>query len=396
MEELFTIGEFANIAGVTLRTLRYYDKIGLLKPCAYKESGHRLYDRKDFARLQKILTLKFIGLSLEEIANILKYDTGDLDFKKSLDIQSKIIDEKIHHMHMISNAIEDAMNMVNTEDGDNWEKFIKIINIINLDSKWLEQYENASNLRARIKIHELYSVNKTGWMEWYFQQLNIGSKASILEIGCGDGSFWYKNLDKIPEDWQITLTDFSSGMLRDAQKTLGKAAKRFKFEKVDAENITFADESFDVVIANHVLSHVPNIERALKEIYRVTKVDGLFYSSTVGKNHMKEMREILKKAKIEEISTESWNLTEKFMLENGLEQIEKWFKETKITRYEDSLIVKETGPLIDYIFSMPGNIKQMFDSSKLQDLIEFLDKEIEESSGIFISKDTGFFQGKKI
>jgi DNA-binding transcriptional MerR regulator len=73
-EKLFTTGEFASMAGTTLRTLRYYDTIGLLKPSKYDTFGRRFYSKKDFGRLQKILTLKFIGLSLDEIENIIKKD----------------------------------------------------------------------------------------------------------------------------------------------------------------------------------------------------------------------------------------------------------------------------------------------------------------------------------
>lgn len=81
-KKLFTTGEFAKKAGVTIRTLRYYDKIGLLVPSSHNELGHRLYSKEDFGKLQKILTLKFIGLSLEDIANIMKYDLNHKDFKK--------------------------------------------------------------------------------------------------------------------------------------------------------------------------------------------------------------------------------------------------------------------------------------------------------------------------
>jgi ubiquinone/menaquinone biosynthesis C-methylase UbiE len=395
MADLYSIGQFAKIAGVTLRTLRYYDKIGLLKPCDHKDSGHRLYSRQDFARLQKILTLKYIGLSLEEIFNIIKFDITDQDFKKSLEIQRKIIDDKVHHMHLITNAIDETLNMIDKDLVLNWDRFVNIINVLNMDRRWLEQYENASNLRSRIRIHELYSTNKKGWMEWYFEQLSIPPNGKILELGCGDASFWYKNIDRIPKGLDITLTDFSQGMLRDAKKSLGNKAADFKFRKVDAEEIPFEDESFDVVICNHVLSHVSDIDKVVSEIYRVTKCHGFIYASTVGKSHMKEMRDIIEDFDSSDITTESWNLTEKFQLENGYEKISKYFTEVELKRYSDSLIITEAGPLIDYIFSTPGNVKQIFDETKLNKLIGYLENQILKNAGIFITKDTGFFRGKK-
>ena len=72
---------------------------------------------------------------------------------------------------MVIKAIDEAIDMENKEDVS-WDKFTNIINVINSDKRLLEQYENASNLRARINIHEMFSVNKYGWMRWYFDELN--------------------------------------------------------------------------------------------------------------------------------------------------------------------------------------------------------------------------------
>lgn len=393
---LYIIGDFAKKAGVTLRTLRYYDKIGLLKPSACNSAGHRLYSTQDFAKLQKILTLKFIGLSLEEIANIMKYDINDKDFKKSLEIQREIIDEKIQHMFMVRKAIEEAIHIEDSDSTVNWDKFINIINIINLDKSWLEQYENASNLRARIRIHELYSTNKTGWMEWFFKQLDIPDTSSILELGCGDASLWSKNFDNIPNGWNITLTDFSLGMLKDAKKNLDDKAKRFNFKIVDAHSIPFEAESFDVVIANHMLYHLSDIDTALSEIYRVLKPGGYFFASTVGKNHMAEMRSIASEFDSDALTSTGWkSLTQKFQLENGMEQLNKYFNDVKLKRYDDNLIVTKPEPIIDYILSMPGNTKEMLDDENLNRLIKFINGKIKKEGNVFITKDTGYFLGRK-
>jgi ubiquinone/menaquinone biosynthesis C-methylase UbiE len=393
--DLFTIGEFSKKAGITLRTLRYYDKISLLKPSYHNKLGHRLYSKQDFGRLQKILTLKFIGLSLDDISNIIKYDTNDQDFKKPLEIQKTIMEEKIQHIQMVIKAIDEAVHMLDNNNILNWDKFVNIINVINTDKNWIDQYENASNLRARIRIHELFSTNKQGWMNWFFNNLYVPCNGSILEIGCGDGSLWKKNFLEIPSNWNLTLTDFSNGMLKDAKKNLGNKASRFKFKIADVQNLPFEDASFDVVIANNMLYHVADREKAFLEIKRVLKHNGLFYASTVGKNHMKEMREIVAKFNSENITTKSWDLTENFQLENGFKQVSKWFKEVKLKRYEDSLIVTNPIPLVDYIFSMPGNTKDIFTEDKLQNLIKFLQEEIKKTGGIYITKDTGFFQGIK-
>jgi ubiquinone/menaquinone biosynthesis C-methylase UbiE len=217
----------------------------------------------------------------------------------------------------------------------------------------------------------------------------------ILELGCGDGSLWANNMDRIPDGFDITLTDFSEGMLMDAKKKLEPQIDKFKFKLVDAETIPFEDESFDAVIANHMLYHVQDIEKVFSEIKRVLKKGGYFYASTVGRNHMAEMRQIVNKFDSKLITTKSFDYTQKFQLENGKEQVSKWFKEVRLKRYEDNLIVTEPGPLIDYIFSMPGNVKTSFDEEKLNKLYSFLQNEINKNNGIFISKDTGFFEARR-
>lgn len=391
----FTTGEFAQRAGVTSRTLRYYDSIGLLKPSKHNEAGNRLYTMEDFARLQKIMTLKFIGLSLNDIFKIVRYEINDTDFKKSLELQRKIIEGKIAHMQMVAKAVDETLTMLKSDNTLNWNKFINIINVINIGNKWMEQYENASNLRARIKIHELYSTNKYGWMRWFFEKFDIPQNSRILELGCGDASLWYNNLDRIPRDWDITLTDFSLGMLGDAVQKLGKSSKRFKFKLMDAQDITFKNDSFDVVIADHMLYHVPDIEKAFKEIKRVLKPQGYLFASTVGKSHMAEMREILGKFDSKLITTKSWDETRKFQLENGKQQISRWFSDVIMERYKDSLEVTDAVPLIDYIFSMPGNVKESFDKDKLKQLTQMVQNIIHKNGEIHITKDTGYFKARK-
>ncbi|ABS41118.1 MerR family transcriptional regulator [Clostridium botulinum] len=424
-KKLFTTGEFAKKAGVTIRTLRYYDKIGLLVPSSHNELGHRLYSKEDFGKLQKILTLKFIGLSLEDIANIMKYDLNHKDFKKSLEIQKEIMKKKIKHIQSIIKAIDEAADTIDFNKEMDWDKFINIISAINSDKNWTQQYENASNLRARIAIHELFSTNKEGWMPWFFKELkqelsrlssncqnynekinnksiselsNLDLKQSnikILELGCGDASLWNKNFNHIPSNWDITLTDFSEGMLKDAKKNLREKRSRFNFKIVNAESIPFEEESFDVVIANHMLYHVPNINKALKEINRVLKSEGILFASTVGKNHMKEIREIISTFDIYSLTSESWEITDSFQLENGLKIVSEYFNMVELKRYKDNLKVTDPVYILDYIFSMPGNNKVNLSSKDLKKIYDYLEDNIKEKENIYITKDTGYFKGKK-
>ncbi len=94
-----------------------------------------------------------------------------------------------------------------------------------------------------LTFHVLFSANKYGWHQWVFDQFDLSPKSHVLELGCGPGRLWFDNLRRIPEGWEITLSDFSSGMLQEAQQNLCDSQRRFEFEVVDAQSIPFEDES---------------------------------------------------------------------------------------------------------------------------------------------------------
>jgi len=82
-----------------------------------------------------------------------------------------------------------------------------------------DQYKNAANLSARIELHRRFSTNP-GWYRWVFDQYRIASHSRILELGYGPAFFWRSNLEHIPDDWEVVLSDFSPGMLQKAQHIL--------------------------------------------------------------------------------------------------------------------------------------------------------------------------------
>src|SRR5437870_10084242 len=157
-----------------------------------------------------------------------------------------------------------------------------------------EQYRDASNFAARVRLSARFKTNPGNFHRWIFERLNLPPRSRVLELGCGPGLFWRSNLDQIPADWQITLSDFSPGMLRDAERVLGDRSKRFNFRRIDAQAIPFDDASLDAVIANHMLYHVPDRPKALAEIRRVLKPEGWLYATTVGDSHMREVWQLVR------------------------------------------------------------------------------------------------------
>ena len=175
---------------------------------------------------------------------------------------------------------------------------------------------------------------------------------NILEVGCGDGALW-KGLN-IPEKISLTLTDISEGMIRDVRKVFGEDRKYLRLLSCDCQAVPFEDNTFDLVVANHVLFYCGDVEKACREIYRVLKPGGRVIAATYGKHHMEEINRLVLGFD-ERIVLSSQCLYERFGKENGGSILEKMFKEVCWEEYEDSLCVNEPEPLISYILSCHGN-----------------------------------------
>ena len=216
------------------------------------------------------------------------------------------------------------------------------------DQTWVsDQYRNASNLHARIGLHERFSTNKYGWFRWVFDQLNLPSQSRLLELGCGSGLLWIKNRDRIPEGWEITLSDLSPGMLKETQDNLQVIHRLFRYEVVDVQAIQFEEGVFDAVIANQMLYHVPDRPKALSEVHRVLKTSGRFYAATNGRTVPSGSVGFLDWI----VDPSICKGVEGFSLETGGVELSQWFSVVTPHRYEDSLAVTEVKPLIDYVRS---------------------------------------------
>jgi len=250
--------------------------------------------------------------------------------------------------------------------------------------KTAEQYRDSGNLSKRHDLHARFSTNPKGWLPWVFEQFNFPSDACILELGCGPGALWKANAPRIPEGWDITLTDFSEGMIRDAQSVLADLARHFAFQVMDAQEITFPDARFDGVIANHMLYHVPDIPRTLGEIRRVLKPGGVFYAATNGRNNMRELWDLVGFGR-----SDAQRATAPFEIENGRDILSRFFGTIELRRYEDSLVIPEAEPLIDYV----GSGMSFYDATEEQwrRIKERIRDEIRAKGQVTTKKTTGLF-----
>ena len=209
------------------------------------------------------------------------------------------------------------------------------------------QYRDSSNLNARLALHENFSTSPMNWMRWVFNQFEFPKEAHILDLGCGPGTVWVENRERVLPTWQITMMDISEGMVVNAREDLGD--QTHKYGCVNAQHLPFPGNTFDIVIANHMLYHVPDFQRAVLEITRVLKTGGLFYAATNGPFHMTELFELINDF-APEINYQGPGLS--FDLENGEEQLVPWFETVEKREQPNSLKITKAKSLADYIKSM--------------------------------------------
>jgi len=167
-DKLFQAREFAELTGVTVRTLHHYDRLDLFKPSRYSRAGYRLYRASDVTRLEQIVALKVIGFSLEEIKNILSRNS--IDLATALRRQREALTEKTKRLELAIQAIERAEYVIGTSREPGWEMFIKIIEVINMqqDMSWTKKYysEDAQREIEKRAVTIPREVIEQGQRDW--------------------------------------------------------------------------------------------------------------------------------------------------------------------------------------------------------------------------------------
>ena len=383
----YSSGEFARMAQITVRTVRYYDKQNILKPSLVTPTGARFYTEEDFARLQQIMLLKYLGFSLEDIRELTVNDSDYSYLEHSLEQQQNLVRDRIEQLQLVEQAIGETVTEIRQQQNVDWNRMRELIHLTGMENSLKAQYRNSTNISARIRLHRLFSSNKQGWFPWIYEQCQITEGMKILELGCGNGRLWIENKAKLPADCEIILSDISEGMIRDVRREQSLQEDRFSFAAFDCHAIPYEDASFDLVIANHVLFYCKNVDRVCSEVGRVLKPGGRFVCGTYGMAHMQEVSRLVTQFD-DRITLSGENLYEHFGKENGAQALAPYFAEVDWQQYEDALIVTQAEPLIEYVLSCHGNQNQYI-LEKYNKFRKYVEGQIR--NGYTITKDAGIF-----
>ena len=194
MDKKMTSGQIAKKAGVSQKAVRLYDEKGLLKPTDYSEGNYRLYDEASLKILEKIVALKQIGFSLEEIRDSLVTGKAE-NVKEALKIQLKQMEEKRYQIEKVILSINRTLERKNDEL--DWDDVADIVLNVSQDIKADERHFDALK----------HTGKEQDWYEKIYKSLNIRENEKVLDLGCGFAKLWRNNWEDIFEDLPETMEE---------------------------------------------------------------------------------------------------------------------------------------------------------------------------------------------
>jgi len=213
-----------------------------------------------------------------------------------------------------------------------------------------QAYATDEHLSVRYRTHELYSHPKIDFPRWVVDMLDWRGDEWVLDVGAGPGTYFDLIQERAPNGMHVA-GDLSYGMMQAAREN--SQAGYTQVLNLDVQNLPFPDQSFDVVLANHMLYHVPDIARAIQEIHRVLRPDGCLIAATNSEHTMPEFDTLARRActLLGYPKQEFKPVHVRFSLENGLVLLGHYFR--AVARYDlpSAFHFPEVAPVLAYLNS---------------------------------------------
>lgn len=271
------------------------------------------------------------------------------------------------------------------------------------DSKTLRQtvYATDEQLNTRYAIHEKYSVPNTDFRRWVIDRVRWHGDEQVLDLGCGPGRYAEALHDRAANTRYFGL-DFSGGML-------ARHPDPAHVTQADAQLLPFADNTFDVVMANHMLYHVPNIEQSIEEIRRVLRPEGTLIAATNSINTMPQFYELYKRAIMVltapgKQATVPLPISHMFSLESGTRQLSRHFFAVARFDLPGAFVFEELDPVMAYLESSRSLHEPQLPTGVAWDAVMLIVREqiknqlaymgeliVHKLSGVLIASDRGSF-----
>jgi SAM-dependent methyltransferase len=220
------------------------------------------------------------------------------------------------------------------------------------DTLTQKAYADDQAYAIRVRTHDQYSYPQINFVEWVLDRVSWRGDETVLDIGAGSGMYFKPLKERIPNG-RLFAGDLSLGMARKAsssQHALG-------ILNSDAQTLPFPDHTFDAVLANHMLYHVPDLDKTLAEIHRVLKPSGFMLAATNSQFNMPELEQLIRRtlsilgATSAELERAKYQI-QNFALEDGSRRASRHFFGVSRHDIPGAFIFPSAKPATDYLDSM--------------------------------------------
>ncbi|NEZ40582.1 MerR family transcriptional regulator [Paenibacillus alvei] len=242
MTGMLTIGQLAERTGITIRTLRYYDKLGLLAPSDYKEGGHRLYNADALSRLQQIQALKFIGFSLKDIADLLEMQQAEQQhIRKVMAFKKKELLAEQERIQLMLDQLNHMDTIICHHPIIDLRLFCFIVHSI----LWEEEHLETHNLGGN-PIHNFRNEARAELDRKYFALLT-DMKQLVASQASPDSEEAQRFMQRFMELYEYTIAKISSASAAKADPPTDHSNILVPFTEEEQE---FLKEAFQVMSCN--------------------------------------------------------------------------------------------------------------------------------------------------
>lgn len=384
---MYTIGQLAELAGVSPKALRVYEKKGLLCPRRGSQNRYRMYDEGAKAVLQKIVMFKFLGFSLDQIKDLLAENHG-VGLEESFKEQKYLLEQKKKQLETIISCIDKAI----------WECRE---NKLDMDECMKSMKHILANRRADEMVWELtkYSPGASEWNRFVFDEADVRQGQQILDAGAGWGGLWRKNRERIPGDITVTCIDrhntWADTFERDVSEMEEKGqlpAGQFTFCWGDMEKMDLGS-GYDRIFFNHTIAFMGDGEKMLRRFSESLNSGGMLICTWGGGIVYGQLIEWFREY------GSGWNEMEKagnkwFSLsttwENWLNDV---FFEVQKRVYEIELVFEQAEDCLGFILQTGKKLTPLIEKEKRK-FLAFLEGKADEKGRIRLKKDTCLYRCK--
>ncbi len=390
MNKYYTIGQLAKLAGISTKTLRIYERKGLLLPERNAENGYRIYGEEAVRTLEKIQLMKYLDFSLDQIANFLQlYE--NVSRENMLLEQKRLLNKKRAQLNTVIAHVDRAIQECKGEEQD-VDGFLKSLGTI-------VKNQRADDLVGRLKQH---ADEPRGWSKFIFEKAEMQKGMSVLDAGAGWGNLWRYNQECLPEQLHVTCVDRHNthmdsfcSYIKEQEKEGGLEEDMFTFVWDNLETMSFKG-SYERIFFNHVASHISDRNALYHKFATALSDRGELICTWGGLLFYEKLLPLLQMFFDEKEYTELNKLFCKHRahVEDWEKEIQAVFPMVEKYAYEITLHFATAEEFMEYIQQVCRPVRETFEVRR-REVLEFLEQFKNEQGQFTFERDTYLYCCRK-